>query len=132
MVETITLRERRVEARMQVVFGAVRQLAVPVQLGTSFIEKYVRGIFPDERKKVPHKSNSVHNLEVYEEAETKDERPARYARTKTLVPWSKTPVLGSTTASGIAEGSPLQDHEKNLSNMVPFGIVDIFLKPPLR
>lgn len=40
-------------------FGAVEILAVSVLLGTSFIDRFIKVIFPGERKIVPHYSKPV-------------------------------------------------------------------------
>lgn len=40
-------------------FGVIRNLAVDVVLGTSFIDSCIRGIFPSERKVVPRHSQPL-------------------------------------------------------------------------
>lgn len=50
VVETITLHIRIGDSIVRVVFGAVRNVAAPVLLGTSFIDTYFKGSFPPERK----------------------------------------------------------------------------------
>lgn len=85
MVGTITHHVKMGEARIRVVFEVVRQLVLPVLDGTSFIDKNVRGIFPEESKIVPHNSEPVHLFAVLDEAQTREdreeERLVRVART---------------------------------------------------
>lgn len=50
MVVAINRNVRIGEERVRVVFEAVRQLALPVLLGVSFIDKYVWGSFSNEKK----------------------------------------------------------------------------------
>lgn len=47
------------DLRVRVWFGVVKNLAVSVLLGTSFIDRFVTGIFPPERKVVPQNSEPV-------------------------------------------------------------------------
>lgn len=54
-VGTITLQVRMGDSRVGVVFVVVHNLAIPVLLGTSFIDRFVRGIFSPERKIVAYK-----------------------------------------------------------------------------
>lgn len=131
-VGTITLHMRMGEVRVRVFFGAVYQLAVPNLLGTELNDKYVRAIFPGESKILPYNSERAHITAVSEEAETEKERPVRVARTTTLLPCSETPVLVSTSSSGIIEPSPLQGSKKHSNHMTAFGIRDIFLNRPFR
>lgn len=54
------------EARVRVTFGIIKNLAVPVLLRTSFIAKFVKGIFPTERKIVPYNRKPVSMERAYE------------------------------------------------------------------
>lgn len=47
------------EARVRGVFGVVWNLVVPLILRTSFINRFVKGIFPQELEIVPFNSHSV-------------------------------------------------------------------------
>lgn len=55
----VTIHLRIERPQVNVVFGVVCQLAVLVLLGTSFINKFIRGIFPEERKVMLQNSNPV-------------------------------------------------------------------------
>lgn len=105
MVGKITVHVRVGGARVRVDFGAVRQMAVPVLLESSFIDKYDREIVPDKRKIVPHNSESIPILAVLKEVETEEERAIKVARMITLAPPSETPVPVGTSPSGIVEVS---------------------------
>lgn len=54
-------------------FVIVRNLAVPVHLGTSAIDKFVKGSFRSKRKIVPFKSAPVPTLMVNETETDKTE-----------------------------------------------------------
>lgn len=65
-----TILVRISEAQVRAIFGIVRRLAVPVLLGTSYIDKYARDIFPDKRKILPSSSKPVPILIVPEGGKT--------------------------------------------------------------
>lgn len=50
------------ELRMRVWFGIVEILAVDILLGTSFIERYIRGLFPSDTEVLPWHSPLVQIL----------------------------------------------------------------------
>lgn len=54
------------EPRERIFFGIVKDLAVTVLLETSFIGKFVKQIFPGERKIVPYSSQPVLILMIHE------------------------------------------------------------------
>lgn len=45
-----------IDSKIGVVYGVVRNLVVPVLLGTSSIDRFVKFIFPSEQKKVRYNS----------------------------------------------------------------------------
>lgn len=56
---TIILHLRLGDLRVRVCFGVVPNLVVDFLLGTSFSDRFIRGIFPSERKIVPWHSHPV-------------------------------------------------------------------------
>lgn len=68
------LHVRKGAFRARVAFGLVCDLSVPVFLGTSFLPKFMSGIFPPERKIVPYKSTPVPILAFSDQPEDKDEK----------------------------------------------------------
>lgn len=72
VVGAIVLRVRIEDSAIGVMFRVVGNLAVPVLLGTSFIDKIIKNIFPDERKTVLFNYSSVSTLTVHQ---TETDRP---------------------------------------------------------
>lgn len=56
---TILLHVRLGDLIVRTWFGVVANLAVPLRLGTSYIDRFVKGIFPQYRKVVPFHSQPV-------------------------------------------------------------------------
>lgn len=61
VVGTITLHVRIGDSRVKVVYGAVRNLSIPVLLAIPFIDGFVKCIFPPEQKIVIYSSKGVPN-----------------------------------------------------------------------
>lgn len=64
VVRMMTLHIRIKEYSVRVVFGVIRHLTVPVLLGTSFIDRFVMGIFSTDRKIVPYISKAELVLDI--------------------------------------------------------------------
>lgn len=52
--------------RVRTLFGVLRKVAVPVLLDTSFIEWFVKRIFPPERKAFPFHSKTIAIIKFFE------------------------------------------------------------------
>lgn len=52
------------DSRERVVFGIVRKLAVAVLLGTSYLNRFLQGVFPAELKTVPSNAKPVPILTI--------------------------------------------------------------------
>lgn len=64
VVKRISLDIRIGDSRVRVVLGVERDLAVPVFLGTSFIDRFVKGFFSPEPKEVSYISRPVPILPI--------------------------------------------------------------------
>lgn len=64
VVGRIALHVKMGDCRVKVVFGDVRHLVVPVLVGTSFMDRLVKGIFSLERKMVSFSSEPVPILAI--------------------------------------------------------------------
>lgn len=128
IVGTITLRVRIRDSRVRVVFVIVRYLAVPVFLGTSFIDSFVKDIFPSERKIVPYISKPVPIIAIKDlssEHEDKDDsaqgmlltkeehapRLVSVVRQKKIPPRSEGVALVATNTKGLVQVGPLLEWE---------------------
>lgn len=60
------------------VFGGVHDLAVPVLIGTSFIDRFVKGMFSLERKTVPYSSKTLPILDFKSMSEEKKDKDQTY------------------------------------------------------
>lgn len=69
----ITLHVRMRDCRVRIDFGVVRNLAVSVLLGKTFIDRFVKSIFPAEMKVAPYNSKPVPIL-ILTMQKTKDEQ----------------------------------------------------------
>lgn len=56
---TITLHLMICESRTLVTFGVVDKLALPVLLGMTFIDRYIRSVYPAEKRTVSYHYPSV-------------------------------------------------------------------------
>lgn len=65
---TILLHARMTETYVPDMFVIVNNLAILVPLRTSFVDKFVKGFFPAEKKIVRYDSQSVTTLMVHEES----------------------------------------------------------------
>lgn len=64
VVRTITLPVSIGDSRVGLVFGVLPDLAAPFLIETSFIDRFVQGIFPHERKIVTDSSKLVPILSI--------------------------------------------------------------------
>lgn len=120
IVGTVTLPVRMADSRGRVVCDIVRNLAVPAILATLFIDRFLKGIFPHDRKIVLYNSKPVPILTINNRSEeqmkkeevaknltmTKDEpaaRLVRVARQPTIPSSSKRIGLVTTDAKGIVQ-----------------------------
>lgn len=63
---TITLHPRIADSPTRVAFGVVDELAVPVLLGTAFIDRFVNSIQPTERKIIPSHTPPIFILLIHD------------------------------------------------------------------
>lgn len=71
---TITLQVTIGDSRVRVVFDVVRNIAVPFLLGTSFIDKFVRGMFPAKQRVVSYHSKSLPIFAVNDKTEPRRDK----------------------------------------------------------
>lgn len=64
LVGTIWLHVKLGNSRARVVFISVRNLALPVLVETSYIDRFFKGSFPPERKSVPYNAKPVSNIAI--------------------------------------------------------------------
>lgn len=121
VIGRISLHVQIEEGHIRVTFGIFRNLAVPVLLGTSFINNFAKGIFPGEKKMIPFNSPTVLILTMLErETDQTEEQQedtvtniisdqyftqelVRVACTVTLRSLSETSVLFATNAGSIVQ-----------------------------
>lgn len=150
---TIMLLVRIGEARVGVVFGFVKFLAVGFLLGTSFMDWFVSGILSTKRKIVLYNSQlvliiMVHEASVQNQPITRDinrsdgsvfaekaveqEHIVRVARAMILQPMSETPVLLNTNASIIVEVDTYPPLGRHYTCKTVCGVIDVFRRRPFR
>lgn len=106
---------------MRMMFGLVRNLTVTTLLGTSFVDKCIRGVFPRNQRIFPFKISPLPTVVVLETTnvgatdqltqtvgsvrllQEKEPNSARVARTVTLQPFAKTPVLLVISARSLVQ-----------------------------
>lgn len=115
---TILLHHQIGNLNTRVWFSIFPNLAVDLLLGTSFVDRFIRGIFPGERKVEPwhsqpvairashHKENSETNAPITADnspkpADTSDAHPVRLARQMMIPPNTAKTIMVTTTASGL-------------------------------
>lgn len=142
------------EARVRVELGELRNLAVPILLGTSFVDKFVKGVFPSKRKIVTYNSPRVSLLLIHEaltdnqgfndESENgtykgilvveyvEREQSIRIARTIVLQPMSETAVLVVTNAKRLVEIESLPALLEKCPCTVARGLLGALPRHPFR
>lgn len=64
VLEIITLHVRMDDCRVRVDFGIIRNTSVPILLGTSVINRFVKRVFPAERKVAPYNFRQIPILKI--------------------------------------------------------------------
>lgn len=114
---TILLFVKIGELRVRVWFGIVKNLAVDILLGTSFIDRYIQGIFLSERKILPWHSqpvpilsrnnNTAVRLHLYEQHRTEMPVTAIRVAQQTMVPpRSKICIPANSSVTGMFQLEP--------------------------
>ena len=154
LVGVLPLFIRMGDLKVRVWFGVVENLAVPVLLGTSYIDRFVQGIFPQERKVVPNDSRPVAILSSFavdpttnmvideDEVLTVDENTIpnkvsrdvliRVAKQTTLPPMSETIVTVTTKGAGLMLLSSHPNLLKTRTAVLAQGVMDILPDIPFK
>ena len=151
LVGVIPIVIRLGDLKVRVWFGVIEELAVPVLLGTSFADRFIQGIFPQERKVVPNDSGPVAILStlvkdpetnllveqdpllcVKDQSDDKREIRFRVAKKRTIPPMSEAPVTVTTNAGGLMMLSPHPNLFKSRTALTAQGIMEVVPHTPFK
>lgn len=145
VVGTATIQARMGDSRLRVVFGVVCSLGMPVLLKTSYINRFLKGIFQTKRKRVLYNSKPVPNLVIKDMPEKHknkaqdvlvilehDLRLVRVSRQTKISPRSKGFVLVTTDPRELVQVGSLLERDSAQAWTAASAIIDAFPNKPFN